>query len=68
MNSKNQYYVKQDGIWMHKSPVKLLINPILRRIQFFTNRPYVIASDTEFVDHVPQFIKYVFTRVAYIRE
>lgn len=64
MNSKNKYYV-WDGQWMHKSPVKLIVNPILRKLQFFTDRPYVIASETEFVNSIPYFVKYKFCRVPY---
>ena len=64
--SKNKYYVF-DKQWMHKSPIKLLVNPILRRLQFFTDRPYVIGSETEFVEGKPQFIKYKFVRVLFIK-
>lgn len=47
----NKYYVynKDFKIWMHKSPLKLVLNPILRKIQWFTDRPYVIVSQTEFI-------------------
>ncbi len=68
--SKNisDYYVYEDGNWMHKTPIKLFINPILRKIQFFTNKPYVIASLTMFVGDVPCFIKYQIHRVEYVRK
>jgi hypothetical protein len=61
----NNYYVKNEWGWNHRHPLKLIINPILRNIQFFTNRPYVMASVTEFIDGVPHFIKFGFYRVAY---
>jgi len=32
---------------MHRTWFKLLLNPLLRRIQFWTSRPYVIASHIE---------------------
>lgn len=65
----NKYYVynKDFKIWMHKSPLKLVLNPILRKIQWFTDRPYVIVSQTEFIDDKPNFIKYGIKRVYYIK-
>lgn len=63
--NKDQYYVFKDGCWMHRSPIKLLINPCLRKIQFWTNRPYVIASNTKFVNSTPHFINYEFVRIKY---
>lgn len=39
-----KYVVKENGHWMHKHPIKLLLNPLLRKIQFYTDNPYVIAS------------------------
>lgn len=67
--SKDKYYVYQDDTWKHRSPIKLLLNPILRKIQFFTNKPYVIASDTGFdINGKPYFIKYKFMRVEYIKD
>jgi hypothetical protein len=65
MQKKNKYYTKIDGHWVHRSPIKLLANPLLRKLQFFTDKPFVIASETEFVDTVPQFIKYKMVRVPY---
>jgi hypothetical protein len=63
IQSKNKYYMKADGYWNHRSPIKLIINPILRKLQWFTQRPYVIASETKFVDGKPEFIAYKFCRV-----
>jgi len=48
---------------MHRTKVKRIINPILRKIQFFTNKPYVIASVT---DH-GYFLYYKIMRVLYIK-
>lgn len=62
----NKYYVKlENDKWVHRHPVKVVINPILRTIQFWTNKPYVIASDTEFKNNNPTFIKFRFCRVYY---
>lgn len=47
----------------HRTKVKCIINPILRKIQFFTNKPYVIASVT---DH-GYFLYYKIMRVLYIK-
>ena len=63
MKSKDRYYKNVDGQWTHQSPIKLLVNPILRKIQFYTDRPFVIASVTEFVNKKPRFVKYAIRRV-----
>lgn len=58
------YYIKFDnGNWGHRHPIKIIINPVLRFIQFWTNAPYVIASKTEFNNGKPNFIKFTFTKV-----
>lgn len=38
---------KIDGkkFMVHRAPFKVIINPILRFIQFYTDRPFVIASE-----------------------
>lgn len=60
----DRYYVScGDGIYMHRTPIKLAINPLLRRIQFWTDYPFVIASRTVFVDELPHFCGYELTRV-----
>ena len=33
-----------NGEWVHRHPLKLLFNPILMQLQFFTKRPWLIAS------------------------
>lgn len=55
--------VLEDGILKHKTKLKLFINPMLRKLQFFTNKPYVIASYFE----NNKFIKYQFKRVRYFK-
>ncbi len=55
------YYVKHDNVnWCHRHPIKIVINPMLRFIQFWTDKPYVIASITEFKNEKPIFIKFAF--------
>lgn len=59
-----KYLVFENGCWKHKHPIKLIINPILRKLQFFTNRPYVITS--LFNENRTKFIRFGFSRVRYI--
>ena len=63
--SKDKFYIKRDWGWNHSTPLKRLVNPVLRFIQFYTWEPYVIGSLTEFVDGKPHFIRYNFSRVKY---
>lgn len=58
----NSYYIHKGNYWMHKTRLKLIVNPILRRLQFWTDIPYVIASTTEFIKGYPNFIGYVLIR------
>ena len=60
---KDKYYIYEGNNWYHKTPLKLLVNPLLRKIQFFTRRPYVIASKTEFKEGNPKFLGYSFRRI-----
>lgn len=60
-----KYLVYEDGCWMHKHPLKLIVNPILRKLQFFTNKPYVIAS--KFDKQRTKFIGFTFCRVRYYK-
>jgi hypothetical protein len=63
------YHLRIEGYWNHVTRIKVIVNPILRKIQFFTNRPYVIASNTEFNEHKkPKFLGYIFCRVRYYTE
>lgn len=71
--NKDKYYVQDQecGCWMHKSPVKLLLNPILRKIQFWTKEPFVICSKTDFDENgAPRFRGYglIRTRVMTAQE
>lgn len=57
----DKYYKKDpdSGCWMHRSPLKLILNPILRKLQFWTREPLVICSNTIFdEDEVPHFQSY----------
>ena len=69
--NKDKYYVqdKECGCWMHKSPVKLLLNPILRKIQFWTKEPLVICSKTDFDENgAPHFRGYGLIRTRVMTE
>lgn len=59
----NKYYVKVNNQWCHKSPLKLILNPILRKLQFFTDKPFVITSCTNWINDEPNFLKYGFAKV-----
>ncbi len=61
---KDKYFFTVNGKLIHKSPIKVWLNPILRRIQFYTNKPYVITSITEWKqDGTPTFVKYAIRQV-----
>lgn len=63
---KNKYYIQlSEKHWIHPTPIKKLINPILRKIQWYTNKPFVIASKTKWKNNKPFFIKYSFQRAMY---
>ena len=71
--NRDKYYVqdKECGCWMHRSPLKCIVNPILRKIQFWRKEPLVICSNTEFDENgVPHFKGYglVRTRVMTAKE
>ena len=62
------YFHKLYRIWMHRTPLKRLVNPVLRRIQFWTMKPYVIASNTVFdTEGKPHFRGYSICRVEYMK-
>ena len=67
--NKDKYFVysKKYDTWMHRTPLKLIVNPILRKLQFWTNCPYVICSETIFVDGKPHFLNYSFGKMLFIR-
>lgn len=60
---KDKYIV---GI-THRTPLKCIVNPILRRIQFWTDRPWVITSLMKEVDDRLTFVRYEFHRVLWYR-
>jgi hypothetical protein len=49
----------------HKTKLKRFVNPILRKIQFFTDRPWVIASQFLIIDSDYYLVGYSFERVLY---
>lgn len=73
---KDEYfhYHNSEG-YSHRSPVKSILNPVLRAVQFWSNRPYVIATDVDFMDDPKiaplarvTFVGYVFCREGIICE
>jgi len=52
---------------MHRIPLKCLVNPILRKLQFWTDKPFVIYSDCEKVNGSWHFKRYGFGRVKYLK-
>lgn len=64
----NCSYVNINGHWHHKPMIKRICNPILRIIQFWTDRPYVIVSYTEFIRGYPNFLKYGINKIKLIKE
>lgn len=63
----NSYYIQASGHWYHKTPLKSIVNPILRRLQFWTDIPYVIGSKTEYIKGYPNFTGYRMVRTSKIR-
>ena len=59
---KDKYYIYDKGKCVaHRSPIKVAINPFLRKVQFWTKYPYVIASKTDIdSDGIAHFGGYVF--------
>jgi len=68
LKQKDDYFVysKEYNCWMHRTPLKCIINPILRFIQFWTNKPFVIYFECEEIDGRWYFIKYGFGRIEYV--
>jgi len=60
MFNKDKYFVYDEfyKTWIHRTPLKCILNPILRKVQFWTDHPYVIYSDVEIEDNVPHFLGY----------
>ena len=66
-NSINDCFVFENGkVVSHRTMLKIIINPLLRLLQFWTYTPYVIASE---YGKCPingyYFIKYRFMQVKY---
>ena len=58
-------FIKTTNGWIHKTRLKVTINPVLRFIQFWTNKPFVIISNCEFKNNMPIFLNYSFERYPY---
>ena len=65
--TKDKFYIKIEDSWVHRTPLKVSINPILRLLQWFTDKPYVIASKTSWKDGKPHYTGYTFTKVKFNR-
>ena len=67
MNNKDMYWIKRsNGKWSHCTPLKLVLNPLLRALQFYTNCPYVITSKAEMVPNShPRSKSYTLIKVMY---
>lgn len=66
----NSYFFKDKkrNAWRHRTPLKCFLNPILRKLQFWTDEPYVISSVVNFKNDIPYFEKYTLARVKYERK
>jgi len=51
----------------HKTKLKCFVNPILRKIQFWTMKPFVIASESIKLGGEYYFLGYSFKRVSYVK-
>lgn len=65
MHNKDKYFVYDETYktWLHRTPLKCILNPILRKVQFWTDHPYVIYSDVEIKDNVPHFLGYGIAKI-----
>jgi hypothetical protein len=64
----NCWFEYTEGRWRHSTPLKRAVNPILRYIQFWTDRPLVIASLVHFDENKnPNLVGYKIRRVKYER-
>lgn len=61
----SKYFVKTENGWNHRTPLKLVVNPVLRKVQFWTDRPHVIASNTRYFAGEPIFMGYTMARIKY---
>lgn len=66
--NKDKYFVynSEYDCWMHRTPLKCIINPILRFIQFWTDEPYVIYSKCKMINEKWHFEGYGFGRIHYV--
>ena len=71
--NKDKFFVYDDEykMWMHRTPLKCILNPILRKLQFWTDTPYVIYSECENNKNKkkrPHFLKYGVCKVKFISD
>ena len=52
---KKMCYDKVHDCWMHRPLLKRIVNPILRTLQFWTDKPWIIVSYCEMKDGIPEF-------------
>jgi hypothetical protein len=57
------YHDRVYDCWMHRPLLKVIVNPILRKLQFFTKKPWVISSIVEMKNGIPVFKRYSMHRV-----
>ena len=65
----DKYFVYSENVCtMHRTPLKCIINPLLRILQFWDDKPYVIASNCKKLSNNKiTFISYAFMKVWYKR-
>ena len=63
--NKDKYFVydKVYNCWMHRTPLKCIVNPILRFLQFWTKKPFVIYSNCEKSNGEWHFLGYGFGKI-----
>ena len=63
--SKDKFYIYKGGKCVaHRSPLKMVVDPLLIKLQWFTTRPWLIASKTSYNKNGrAHFEGYTFTRV-----
>lgn len=75
-SAKDKYFVYdfEHKCWMHRTPLKCFVNPILRKLQFWTDKPFVIYSKVEWDNDIvskserkPRFVGYGFGRINYFK-
>lgn len=63
MTNQVFYHDTVNNCWMHRPKFKVILNPILRKLQFFTKKPWVIVSYVDMSNDIPVFKGYGLERV-----